>query len=80
MEDATANTRFLIDNLVLNFTNEYCDEVHRRRELLLRDNLRKPVIYVGMGTCGIAAGAEQTLAAITEYLSHNRIRDYFVAA
>jgi NADH:ubiquinone oxidoreductase subunit F (NADH-binding) len=73
MEDATANTHFLIDNLVLNFTNEYSDEVHRRRELLLRDNLRKPVIYVGMGTCGIAAGAAQTLTAIKEYLSKNHI-------
>jgi len=36
--------------------------------LLLRRKLSRPVIFVGTGTCGIAAGAGQTLKAVYDYL------------
>ncbi len=63
------NTKFLLENMVMNFTREYSVEVQKRRNDLLRTNLRKPVIFIGTGTCGIAAGAGQTLKAVQEYLN-----------
>lgn len=64
----TDNIKFLIEHMVMNFTSEYSDEVMGKRDLLLRGRLRKPVIYVGTGTCGIAAGAARTLDAVQDYL------------
>ncbi len=40
---------------------------------LRRETLKKPVIYVGAGTCGMAAGAGKTLEAAREYLKANKI-------
>ncbi|MDY0342096.1 MAG: NADH-ubiquinone oxidoreductase-F iron-sulfur binding region domain-containing protein [Lentimicrobium sp.] len=40
---------------------------------LRRDKVNRPVIFVGMGTCGIVAGAENTLAAIKNYLNEKNI-------
>lgn len=64
------NTKFLLENMVMNFTREYSAEVQKRRNDLLRTNLHKPVIFIGTGTCGIAAGAGQTLKAVQEYLKN----------
>ncbi len=36
----------------------------------------RAAIYVGMGTCGIAAGARETLAAIQEQLNRRQIDAY----
>ncbi|MFW6386883.1 MAG: (2Fe-2S) ferredoxin domain-containing protein [Bacillota bacterium] len=35
-----------------------------RREMKTRDNEKKPTLIVGMGTCGIAAGARKILQAV----------------
>lgn len=40
---------------------------------LRRDTVRKPVIFIGTGTCGIVAGAGKTLKAINEYLTDKKI-------
>jgi NADH:ubiquinone oxidoreductase subunit F (NADH-binding)/Pyruvate/2-oxoacid:ferredoxin oxidoreductase delta subunit/(2Fe-2S) ferredoxin len=48
----------------------------RRRRLaeLRRDQVQRPVIYVGAGTCGLGAGAQETLGAIHEYLDKHEIK------
>lgn len=56
---------------MLNFTGEHKEEVKAKINLLLRRILKKPVIFIGMGTCGIAAGAGQTLNAVKDYLNKN---------
>ena len=39
---------------------------------LRRDTLTRPVIFIGAGTCGLAAGAGATLKAIEKYVQdHN---------
>jgi len=38
-----------------------------------KEDIRKPVIFIGFGTCGIGAGANKTLTAIEEYLKQNSI-------
>jgi NADH:ubiquinone oxidoreductase subunit F (NADH-binding) len=65
------NTSFLLKNMVMNFTREYSSKVQQIRNSLLRANLHKPVVFVGTGTCGIAAGAGQTLKAVNEYLENS---------
>ena len=41
------------------------DRVHSLRQ----QNAKQPVIYLGMGTCGLGAGAGKTLAALKTYLA-----------
>ena len=62
------NIQFLLENMVMNFTREYSDEVQKKRNELLRGNLIRPVIYVGTGTCGIAVGSGNTVRGVREYL------------
>lgn len=38
-----------------------------------RDKVTKPVIFVGMGTCGMVAGAGNTLKAVRQYLEEKKI-------
>ncbi|WP_448515904.1 (2Fe-2S) ferredoxin domain-containing protein [Pseudothermotoga sp.] len=48
------------------------------KELQLRDTGKRGKITVAMGTCGIAAGAKETLRAIVEALTENNINDISV--
>lgn len=48
------------------------------KELQLRDTGKRGKITVAMGTCGIAAGAKETLRAIVEALAENNINDIAV--
>ncbi|AEH51619.1 (2Fe-2S) ferredoxin domain-containing protein [Pseudothermotoga thermarum] len=48
------------------------------KELQLRDTGKRGKITVAMGTCGIAAGAKETLRAIVEALNENNITDIAV--
>ena len=40
---------------------------------LRRENVRKPTIFIGTGTCGLGAGAAFTLAEIKKYLADKKI-------
>ncbi len=58
---------------------EAADEVtrqqrHRRLADLRRDDVPRPAIFVGAGTCGLGAGARDTLAAIHQYLDTHEIK------
>jgi (2Fe-2S) ferredoxin len=44
----------------------------RGRELR-REVLAKPAIFVGMGTCGLGAGAGKTIAAVRAYLAEHKV-------
>jgi NADP-reducing hydrogenase subunit HndB len=46
--------------------------------LKMRDSGKKGKIIVAMGTCGIAAGAKDTLSAIVNYLDEKNIDDISV--
>jgi len=48
------------------------------KEIQMRDSDKKGKIVVAMGTCGIAAGAKETLQAIVEELSQKQINDVAV--
>ncbi len=38
-----------------------------------KEEISRPVIFIGFGTCGIGAGANKTLTAVEEYLKQNSI-------
>ncbi len=42
-------------------------------KILRREIIDKPVIYIGMGTCGLGAGAGKTLQAIKQYLGERAL-------
>jgi NADH:ubiquinone oxidoreductase subunit F (NADH-binding)/Pyruvate/2-oxoacid:ferredoxin oxidoreductase delta subunit len=48
-------------------------EFVRRAAQSRREILTGPVIYVGTGTCGLGAGAAQTLEAVKQYIAENKI-------
>ena len=41
---------------------------------LRRDHVTRPTIFVGAGTCGLGAGAKETLAAVHQYLDGHEIK------
>lgn len=66
-------TQRLIEGVVKNVDGDYDVSLKTDIDRLLRRTLDKPVIYVGTGTCGIAAGADKTLKAVHEYLDKNQL-------
>ncbi len=48
-------------------------EWQKRAARLRRDDVAKPVIYVGTGTCGLGAGAGATLIAAQKYIADKKI-------
>ncbi|RKX52255.1 MAG: (2Fe-2S) ferredoxin domain-containing protein [Thermotoga sp.] len=48
------------------------------RDLKFRDTNKRGEIIVAMGTCGIAAGAKETLEAIIKELDERNINDFAV--
>jgi NADH:ubiquinone oxidoreductase subunit F (NADH-binding)/Pyruvate/2-oxoacid:ferredoxin oxidoreductase delta subunit/(2Fe-2S) ferredoxin len=48
----------------------------RRQRLaeLRRESIVRPVIYVGAGTCGLGAGAQDTIDGIREYLDRHELK------
>jgi len=75
MENSSINTstQQLVDQLLTNIGSENSTEFQDSIDRLLRHKPGKPVIYIGTGTCGIAAGADKTLAAVQDYLQKNNI-------
>ena len=48
---------------------DYQDNIN----VLNREVVEKPIIYVGTGTCGLGAGADKTLSVIKKYVEENNI-------
>ncbi len=48
------------------------DKVDSLLGQLRRDDVARPVIFVGTGTCGLGAGAGKTLEAIRDYVAHQK--------
>lgn len=68
------NKQFLIDNVLLhNLAEEAGKEVTDRLATLQHENNSKPIFFIGAGTCGLGAGAAQTIAALKAYLNEKDI-------
>ena len=55
------------------FMPQLSGAVHRGDSFKMSQVVEKPRIFVGMGTCGIAAGGQAVLDAISGYLSENKL-------
>ncbi len=64
----------LISNVLLHPTNDYPKYISEKLALLRREKVDKPVIFVGAGTCGLIAGAAETLATVKQYLADHKIK------
>lgn len=59
-----------------NLSDVVTDKLAKEEELISfhrRDKVTMPVIFIGTGTCGIVAGAGETISAVKQYLQEKRI-------
>ena len=49
------------------------DRNQQRLAELRRESVTRPVIFVGAGTCGLAAGAQATLDKVRQYIADNKV-------
>jgi NADH:ubiquinone oxidoreductase subunit F (NADH-binding)/Pyruvate/2-oxoacid:ferredoxin oxidoreductase delta subunit/(2Fe-2S) ferredoxin len=71
METLVSNSvkDFLIENVLLNLPDGNPDAyVQDELARIRKEHVSKPVIYIGAGTCGLGAGAEQTRLVSEKYL------------
>jgi NADH:ubiquinone oxidoreductase subunit F (NADH-binding)/Pyruvate/2-oxoacid:ferredoxin oxidoreductase delta subunit len=61
--------QMLIDLVKGNKSTDMQDQL----SVIKREKIEKPIIYVGAGTCGLGAGAAETIVAIKNYLDKNKI-------
>ncbi len=65
---------FLVDRWLVNETSAtYTEEENRLLELLRRETVKVPVIFIGAGTCGLGAGADKTRKEVEKYLAQNKL-------
>jgi NADH:ubiquinone oxidoreductase subunit F (NADH-binding) len=72
--DNNAVKLFLTENVLKNFSRLQERSLEEHLALLKREKVEIPVIFIGMATCGIIAGAERTLECINRYLQRNKIK------
>ncbi|MEI6900246.1 MAG: NAD(P)H-dependent oxidoreductase subunit E, partial [Bacteroidota bacterium] len=72
-EIGPADKTFLLDRILKNFTNDLTRPETENLRILKRERVLKPYIFIGSGTCGLEAGAGETIAAIHQYLLENNI-------
>lgn len=66
---------FLVEKILKNYSNIFDKATSEELSLLRRSKVSKPVLYIGMGTCGMIAGAGRTLEAVERYLTEHKL-DY----
>lgn len=72
-QDVNDNRAFLIEKVIKNYSGIFDKATTERVNALRRDKLNRPVIYIGTGTCGIIAGAGETLEKVKKYITENNI-------
>ncbi|HAW58415.1 MAG TPA: NADH-quinone oxidoreductase subunit F [Bacteroidales bacterium] len=63
-----------ISDILLIPPDHYTPQTIQKVALLKRDKVERPVIFIGSGTCGMIAGAEQTLIKIQQYLIDHQLK------
>jgi len=70
MDTLTENKKKMLIDLVKGTKNK---DLTGQFSILKREKIDKPMIYVGAGTCGLGAGAAETIAAIKAYLKTKKL-------
>ncbi|MCK9202851.1 MAG: 4Fe-4S binding protein [Bacteroidales bacterium] len=66
-------TEFLVEKVVKNYSGFYDKGTAELLAQIKREKVTRPVIYIGMGTCGLVAGAGKTMKAVENYLEENKL-------
>ena len=64
---------FLVEKILKSYSNIFDKATSEQLSLLKRSKVDRPVLYIGMGTCGMIAGAGKTLLAVEKYLSDHSL-------
>ncbi len=67
------NKEFLVEKILKSYSTIFDKANSDRLALVKRDKVIHPVIYIGTGTCGLIAGAGNTLTAVEQYLEKNNL-------
>ena len=67
------NKEFLVEKILKSYSTIFDKANSDRLALVKRDKVIHPVIYIGTGTCGLIAGAGNTLTAVEQYLEQNNL-------
>ena len=69
---------FLVEKILKNYSNIFDKGTREQLSLFMRSRVVQPVIYIGMGTCGLIAGAEKTLKAVEKYMTDHHLEGQVV--
>jgi NADH:ubiquinone oxidoreductase subunit F (NADH-binding)/Pyruvate/2-oxoacid:ferredoxin oxidoreductase delta subunit len=64
---------FLVEKILKNYSNIFDKTTQGKLSLIKRTKVARPVIFLGMGTCGVIAGAGKTMKAVEKYLSDHQV-------
>ena len=73
VSSSSENKEFLVEKILKNYSGLYDKATSERLSCIRREKIQHPVIYIGMGTCGIIAGANHTWEAAKKYINDNKI-------
>ncbi len=71
--------QLLVDQVLQNPDRDSSIQLKKQLSYISRERVYKPVIYVGMATCGIIAGAQKSYEAVSTYISDHEIDADLVA-
>ncbi|MEI7499765.1 MAG: NADH-ubiquinone oxidoreductase-F iron-sulfur binding region domain-containing protein [Bacteroidota bacterium] len=70
---SATDSEFLVEKILKSYSNIFDKATNERLSQIKRDKVSRPVLFVGMGTCGLIAGAEKTHSAVIKFLTNNQI-------
>jgi NADH:ubiquinone oxidoreductase subunit F (NADH-binding)/Pyruvate/2-oxoacid:ferredoxin oxidoreductase delta subunit/(2Fe-2S) ferredoxin len=73
-ENSQTTRSFLIDKVLKNFSGLPDKEVSENLAAMRKHKVSRPAIFIGTGTCGIMAGAEETRESVYNYLLDKKIQ------
>ena len=65
---------YLLNKVLLEESIELPDDVEKTLRYVRREKVRRPVIFIGTGSCGIISGAGQTIEEIKGYLAERELK------
>lgn len=69
----SGNQDFLVEKILKNYSGVYDKATTDQLLQIRREKITHPVIYIGMGTCGVVSGAGKTKLAVEAYLEKYKI-------
>jgi NADH:ubiquinone oxidoreductase subunit F (NADH-binding)/Pyruvate/2-oxoacid:ferredoxin oxidoreductase delta subunit len=65
--------QFLIEKVLKADGGKFDNDTLKKLQLIRKEVIEKPVIYIGTGTCGLGAGAAETMKVVKDFLEAKKI-------